>query len=178
MASANLLLLCCGDVESNPGPVTVFDIVTHKEFIVSERKNLGRVKAMFSHIYCTITKKKEATAQVLLKAAIFCQKAKTDKSKRGWDKFVELFRNVVIDNDVYVDPENNLPAAEGLLVPGGGGGQAVPPHAQVLGQYTTPHTTPHTTQPLTIPRTSPQTIPHNTPRTTQQPPPFQKLWNL
>ena len=62
---------------------------------------------MFSQIYCTIAKKKEPTAQVLIKAAVFCTKAKKDQSKKGWNHFVELFRNVIVDDNVAVDQENN-----------------------------------------------------------------------
>ena len=90
----------------------MFDIVTDELFDPKERKNLGRVKQMFCEIYKKITKKEEATAQVLIKAAIFCTKAKNYKSKKGWQHFVESFRNMIVDDNLNVDQENNQQEVE------------------------------------------------------------------
>ena len=91
----------------NPGPpVTVMDIVTHSDFLFTERFNRATVKTMFCEIYTKVIQNSNSLDSVLEKAKYFSNTmVKSKKKKESWkqclDKNQEGFMRAVISDSEF-----------------------------------------------------------------------------
>ena len=91
-AGREAVLLRSGDVELNPGPgqqsITLMDLVSDAEFILSKRRDAPLVKAMLKRIYQKLAHSVNVPSSVSTGADFFSNIVKRDKSKMSWNNFL------------------------------------------------------------------------------------------
>ena len=93
-AGREAVLLQSGDVELNPGPsqqsITLMDLVTDSEFIVSQRRDGPKVKAMLMRIYQKLARSDIVPSSVITGARFFSSTVSRNRNKMSWDSFLSM----------------------------------------------------------------------------------------
>ena len=139
-AGREAVLLQAGDVEQNPGPdqqsITLMDLVTDSDFIVSKRRDGTKVKEMLMGIYQKLAHSDIVPTSVITAGAkFFSTIVKRDKTKMSWNNFLsqnQISFEARVFLKVYITPSHSLYPAPCTIpghrssghqqAPGGGAG--------------------------------------------------------
>ena len=92
IAGREAVLLQSGDVELHPGPgqqsITLMDLLTDLDFVVSKRRDTSKVRAMLIKIYQKLAHSDNVPASLSTGAKFFSNIVKRERTKMSWEDFL------------------------------------------------------------------------------------------